>query len=111
MVRTTIMADKEVLYKIGRIAEKSGKSKAHIIREALAEYIADVEADSSDEAFENPFMALVGLVEKANEEAGISAPEPTPIDWENREHKKIYAEYLNEKYERISKEKSVLFIF
>lgn len=58
MKRTTIMAEEELLYKIDRIARKKGKSKAAVIREALAEYIAEVEAD---EPFENPLLGLIGL--------------------------------------------------
>ena len=53
MKRTTIMADEELLYKIGRIAQRKGVSKATIIREALAEYVAEEEAD---EPFENPLL-------------------------------------------------------
>jgi len=58
MKRTTIMADSETLEKIERIARKEGKSKAAVIREALAEYI--VEAEKA-EPYENPLMRLVGL--------------------------------------------------
>lgn len=58
MKRTTIMADEELLYKIDRIAREKGKSKAAVIREALAEYIAEAEAD---EPFENPLLGLIGL--------------------------------------------------
>jgi metal-responsive CopG/Arc/MetJ family transcriptional regulator len=58
MKRTTIMAEEELLYKIERIALEKGKSKAAVIREALAEYVAEVEAD---EPFENPLLGLIGL--------------------------------------------------
>jgi metal-responsive CopG/Arc/MetJ family transcriptional regulator len=58
MKRTTIMAEEELLYKIERIALEKGKSKAAVIREALAEYVAEVEAE---EPFENPLLGLIGL--------------------------------------------------
>jgi predicted DNA-binding protein len=58
MKRTTIMADEELLYKIGRIAQRKGVSKATIIREALVEYVAEEE---EDEPLENPLFRLVGL--------------------------------------------------
>jgi hypothetical protein len=58
MKRTTIMAEEELLYKIERISLEKGKSKAAVIREALAEYEAEVEAD---EPCENPLLGLIGL--------------------------------------------------
>lgn len=58
MKRTTIMADEETLEKIERIANRQGKSKAAVIREALAEYIVEVE---KEEPFENPLLGLIGL--------------------------------------------------
>ena len=58
MKRTTIMAETEMLEKIELIARRQGRSKAAVIREALAEYI--VEAETA-EPIENPLMRLVGL--------------------------------------------------
>lgn len=58
MKRTTIMAEEELLSKIERIAQEKGKSKAAVIREALAEYVAEAEVD---EPFENPLLGLIGL--------------------------------------------------
>ena len=94
MVRTTIMAEEETLKKIGQIAYKTGKSKAFIIREALTAYVAD--SEHLQEQIENPFLELIALAEALDDED----IDYEPIDWENGEGKKIYAEYLNEKYER-----------
>jgi len=58
MKRTTIMAEEELLYKIEQIAQEHGRSKADVIREALADYVAKVEAESPPE---DPLLALVGL--------------------------------------------------
>ena len=69
MKRTTIMADAEMLEKIERIAQRKGKSKAAVIREALAEYIVEVE---TAEPFENPLMRLVGLAGDAGVEMDLS---------------------------------------
>ncbi|MFZ0545059.1 MAG: ribbon-helix-helix protein, CopG family [Candidatus Promineifilaceae bacterium] len=60
MKRTTIMADAETLEKIERIAKREGKSKAAVIREALAEYIVEAE---KVEPFENPLLSLIGLAD------------------------------------------------
>lgn len=58
MKRTTIMAEAETLEKIDRIARRTGKSKAAVIREALAEYIVETEAE---EPFKNPLLEIIGL--------------------------------------------------
>jgi predicted DNA-binding protein len=58
MKRTTIMAEEEILYKIERIAKERGKSKAEVIREALALYVTDIEAQNPPE---NPLLRLIGL--------------------------------------------------
>ena len=58
MVRTTIMAEEEILYKIELIAKRKGISKAAVIRDALLEYIVDEE---TAEPFENPLLGLIGL--------------------------------------------------
>ena len=58
MIRTTIMADEELLQKLDRIAQRKGTSKAAVIREALAEYIIEQE---TAEPFDNPLLALIGL--------------------------------------------------
>lgn len=60
MKRTTIMADEEMLEKLERIANRQGKSKAAVIREALAEYIVEVE---KEEPFENPLLGLIGIAD------------------------------------------------
>ena len=58
MKRTTIMAEEELLYKIEQIAKERGRSKADVIREALANYVAEVEAESPPE---DPLLGLIGL--------------------------------------------------
>ena len=58
MKRTTIMAEEELLYKIEQIAQERGRSKADVIREALANYVAEVEAESPPE---DPLLGLIGL--------------------------------------------------
>lgn len=60
MKRTTIMADAETLEKIERIAQRRGKSKAAVIREALTEYIVEVE---NDHPHKNPLEGIIGLVD------------------------------------------------
>lgn len=60
MKRTTIMADAETLEKIERIALKQGRSKAAVIREALAEYIVETERK---EPYRNPLLDLIGMVD------------------------------------------------
>lgn len=58
MIRTTIMAEEELLYKIDQIARRKGMSKAAIIREALLEYV--VEEETSDPVAD-PLVRLIGL--------------------------------------------------
>lgn len=58
MIRTTIMAEEELLYKIEKIARRAGKSKAAIIREALVDYVTEEETKAP---FENPLLRLIGL--------------------------------------------------
>lgn len=69
MIRTTIMAEEEILYKIERIAREQGKSKAEVIREALVMYVTDVEALSPPE---NPLLRLIGLAGEDAVEMDIS---------------------------------------
>lgn len=69
MIRTTIMAEEAMLYKIGRIAKEQGRSKAEIIREALALYITDTEAQNPPE---NPLLGLIGLAGDEGEEMDLS---------------------------------------
>lgn len=52
------MADAETLEKIERIARREGRSKAAVIREALAEYTVEAEAK---EPFKNPLLSIIGL--------------------------------------------------
>lgn len=56
--RTTIMADEEMLYKIELIARRDGKSKAAVIREALAVYVTAAE---QAQPAEDPLLKLIGL--------------------------------------------------
>lgn len=86
MKRTTIMAEEELLYKIERIAREKGKSKAAVIREALVEYVAEVEAT---EPFENPLLGLIGL-------AGDDGVE---MDLSNGKDEEILAEEWTRRYE------------
>ena len=58
MVRTTIMAEEEILYKIELIAKRKGVSKAAVIRDALLEYVVEEETAVP---FENPLLGLIGL--------------------------------------------------
>jgi metal-responsive CopG/Arc/MetJ family transcriptional regulator len=69
MIRTTIMAEEELLYKIELIARREGKSKAAVIREALLEYVVEEEAN---EPFENPLLRLIGLAGDAGVETDMS---------------------------------------
>ena len=69
MVRTTIMAEEDILYKIERIAREQGKSKAEIIREALVMYVTDVETQSPPV---NPLLSLIGLAGDDGEETDLS---------------------------------------
>lgn len=94
MVRTTIMADEDTLYRIGRIAQRKGKSKAAIIREALLEYI--IIEEEQEEPIENPLLGLIGLADRFDDQE----QNYRPIDWEGKEHKRLYADYLVGKYER-----------
>ncbi|GIK58593.1 MAG: ribbon-helix-helix protein, CopG family [Chloroflexi bacterium] len=69
MVRTTIMAEEELLYKIEWIAREQGKSKAEIIREALVMYVTDVETQNPPQ---NPLLSLIGLAGDEGEEMDLS---------------------------------------
>jgi metal-responsive CopG/Arc/MetJ family transcriptional regulator len=69
MKRTTIMADAETLDKIERIALRQGRSKAAVIREALAEYIVEVE---TAEPFVNPLMGIIGIADVDASEMDMS---------------------------------------
>ena len=81
------MADAETLEKIERIARRDGKSKAAVIREALAEYIVETERQ---EPFENPLLRLVGL-------AGEDAVE---MDLSDGKDEEILKEEWVKKFER-----------
>lgn len=67
MKRTTIMAEENLLYKIEQIARESGRSKAEVIREALADYVAKIEQDAPPK---HPLLTLIGL----------AADDATPMD-------------------------------
>ena len=69
MIRTTIMAEEELLYKIEWIAREQGKSKAEIIREALTMYVTDVETQNPPQ---NPLLSLIGLAGDEGEEMDLS---------------------------------------
>lgn len=69
MIRTTIMAEEEILYKIERIAREQNKSKAEVIREALVMYVTDVETQNPPE---NPLLSLIGLAGDEGEEMDLS---------------------------------------
>ena len=56
MKRTTIMIDEVLLYELQQIANQQSKSTAHVLREALALYVAERMAPPS-----NPLLGLVGL--------------------------------------------------
>lgn len=93
MKRTTIMADEEVLKEIGRIAYQTGKSKAHIIREALAEYVAEHAAKHEEQAWpSNPLLGLIGLIEDDENNQ-------LPTDLSDGKDEALLREILNEKYE------------
>ncbi|MCO5185994.1 MAG: ribbon-helix-helix domain-containing protein [Anaerolineae bacterium] len=96
MKRTTIMADEELLYKIGRIAQRKGVSKATIIREALIEYVAE---ESAEEQLANPLLGLIGIAEIEGEEP----PEIDPrfVDLSDGKDEEFLRESYNEKYERV----------
>ncbi len=69
MKRTTIMAEEELLYKIERIARRQGKSKAAVIREALNEYVIEME---KAHPLQNPLLDLVGLAGEEGPESDLS---------------------------------------
>ncbi len=69
MKRTTIMADEELLYKIDRLAREQGQSKAHVIREALVEYVAKCEVEKPQK---NPLLGLIGLAAEAAVEMDLA---------------------------------------
>lgn len=82
MKRTTIMADEELLYKIERIARQSGRSKAEVIREALHQYVVEVEAETP------PQHALLDLIGLAGDDAvamDLSDGKDELLLWNNRE--------------------------
>jgi len=58
MIRTTIMADAELLARIERLARMKGQSKAQVIREAMAHYLVEAEGQLSAT---NPLLSLIGL--------------------------------------------------
>ena len=86
MKRTTIMAEEELLYKIDRIAREKGKSKAEVIREALALYITEVETQYPPQ---NPLLGLIGL-------AGDDGVE---MDLSDGKDEEILAEEWTRRYE------------
>jgi metal-responsive CopG/Arc/MetJ family transcriptional regulator len=67
MQRTTIMIEEELLHELKQLATAKQESTSHIIREALAEYIAQQHAAHPPT---NPLLGLVAL--------GAS-PEPTDV--------------------------------
>lgn len=84
MVRTTIMAEEELLYKIEWIAREQGKSKAEIIREALVMYVTDVETQNPPQ---NPLLSLIGLAGDEGEETDLSDGKDEEIlreEWNKR---------------------------
>lgn len=89
MVRTTIMAEEELLYKIDQIARRQGKSKAAVIREALVEYVAVTEAE---EPFVNPLLSLIGLAGDEGEEMDLSDGKDETIlrdEWNKRYEERL----------------------
>lgn len=99
MKRTTIMADEELLYKIGRIAQRKGVSKATVIREALAEYVTE---ETVEEQLENPLLGLIGIADIEGEEP----PEIDPrfLDLSDGNDEAFLRESYNAKYERVVEE-------
>lgn len=85
MIRTTIMAEEKLLYKIEQIARRKGKSKAAIIREALIEYVAE---DESENPPQNPLLQLIGL-------AGDNA---VPTDLSDGKDEEYIRETIHPKY-------------
>jgi len=69
MIRTTIMANEELLYKIEQIARREKKSKAAVIREALLEYVAVAE---NQQPTEDPLLRLIGLAGDAGVKTDFS---------------------------------------
>jgi metal-responsive CopG/Arc/MetJ family transcriptional regulator len=96
MIRTTIMADEELLYKIGRIAQRKGVSKAAIIREALVEYVAEELAEGQ---LENPLSGLIGIAEIEGEE--LSEIDPRFFDLSDGKDEELLRESYNADYERV----------
>ncbi|MCA9964053.1 MAG: CopG family transcriptional regulator [Anaerolineales bacterium] len=89
MVRTTIMAEEELLYKIDQIARRQGKSKAAVIREALVEYVTVTEAE---EPFVNPLLGLIGLAGDEGEEMDLSDGKDEAIlreEWNKRYEERL----------------------
>ncbi|MCB8945821.1 MAG: ribbon-helix-helix protein, CopG family [Ardenticatenaceae bacterium] len=89
MVRTTIMAEEDILYKIERIAREQGKSKAEVIREALVMYVTDVETQNPPI---NPLLSLIGLAGDEGEEMDLSDGKDEEIlreEW-NKQYEERY---------------------
>jgi hypothetical protein len=85
MIRTTIMADEELLYKIEQIARREGKSKAAVIREALVEYVAEVESQNP------PQDPLIGLI-------GLAGEDAVPTDLSDGKDEEYIRETIHPKY-------------
>lgn len=58
MQRTTVMLDESLLQALKQLAHMRQESTSNVIREALAEYIAEQQRIAP---VENPLLALVGL--------------------------------------------------
>lgn len=69
MVRTSIMAEEELLRQINQIAYALGKSKAAVMREALSEYVERIQQTVYAE---NPLLGIVGIAGDAGEETDLS---------------------------------------
>ncbi|MFW5943256.1 MAG: ribbon-helix-helix protein, CopG family [Chloroflexota bacterium] len=82
MKRTTIMAEEELLYKIEQIARESGRSKADVIREALADYVTRVEEESPPE---HPLLGLIGVAGEDAVAMDLSGGRDEELLWAGRD--------------------------
>lgn len=63
MERHQIYLDREQRRELARLAEQEGASVSHVIREAVAAYIATKKRRPEADSEENPLLALIGMID------------------------------------------------